>query len=219
MSSESVSTSSSDEAAVGGAATDISSEAHRLLTGNWMEAAEKLVVSNEWAELDEILAAQPDVTPALLLGRALAAFYRDQKPETVKLCREILQKDTPPLSRHLESLARYYLLCALETEDEIEQELKIWQDKPDSDEDLAAVLSKTTAGDLKKLKEEIDSMSKDDETRWLFPKEVPKQLTGVAEDNVMSCSYCSLSFSDKNELRAHCQTDEHQKVLMSDEGK
>lgn len=35
----------------------------------------------------------------------------------------------------------------------------------------------------------------------------------------VSCTYCSLHFNDRSELRAHCQTDEHQKILMSDEGK
>lgn len=37
-------------------------------------------------------------------------------------------------------------------------------------------------------------------------------------DDSVSCSYCSLRFKDRSELRAHCQSDEHQKILMSDEG-
>lgn len=35
----------------------------------------------------------------------------------------------------------------------------------------------------------------------------------------VSCTYCGISFTDKTELRLHCQTQEHQNVLMSDEGK
>lgn len=35
----------------------------------------------------------------------------------------------------------------------------------------------------------------------------------------LSCSYCSLNFESIAELRLHCQTDNHQKIIMSDEGK
>jgi hypothetical protein len=34
-----------------------------------------------------------------------------------------------------------------------------------------------------------------------------------------TCSYCSITFNDLSELRAHCQTESHQNVIMSDEGK
>lgn len=34
----------------------------------------------------------------------------------------------------------------------------------------------------------------------------------------ISCTYCSLNFADRLELRAHCQTEQHQNVIMSDEG-
>lgn len=33
-----------------------------------------------------------------------------------------------------------------------------------------------------------------------------------------TCSYCSINFNDLSELRAHCQTESHQNVIMSDEG-
>lgn len=33
-----------------------------------------------------------------------------------------------------------------------------------------------------------------------------------------SCTYCALTFSDKAALRAHCSTEDHQRVIMSDEG-
>lgn len=33
-----------------------------------------------------------------------------------------------------------------------------------------------------------------------------------------TCSYCAISFQTRNELRQHCQTESHQKVIMSDEG-
>lgn len=33
------------------------------------------------------------------------------------------------------------------------------------------------------------------------------------------CTYCGLSFPDKIQLRGHCQTEEHQRVIMSDEGR
>lgn len=33
------------------------------------------------------------------------------------------------------------------------------------------------------------------------------------------CTYCAISFNDRTELRAHCQTESHQNVIMSDEGK
>jgi len=33
-----------------------------------------------------------------------------------------------------------------------------------------------------------------------------------------TCSYCTITFQTRNELRQHCQTEAHQKVIMSDEG-
>jgi len=33
-----------------------------------------------------------------------------------------------------------------------------------------------------------------------------------------TCSYCAINFQTRNELRQHCQTESHQKVIMSDEG-
>lgn len=46
----------------------------------------------------------------------------------------------------------------------------------------------------------------------------PSNESEMVEDGV-TCTYCGISFSDKTELRLHCQTQEHQNVLMSDEGK
>lgn len=43
----------------------------------------------------------------------------------------------------------------------------------------------------------------------------PPQTT----QNVVTCTYCSLSFVDKIQLRGHCQTEAHQRVIMSDEGR
>ncbi|EDW85385.2 uncharacterized protein Dwil_GK10580 [Drosophila willistoni] len=34
-----------------------------------------------------------------------------------------------------------------------------------------------------------------------------------------TCSYCAINFQTRNELRQHCQTESHQKVIMSDEGR
>lgn len=45
---------------------------------------------------------------------------------------------------------------------------------------------------------------------------------GVPEKNNsenLNCSYCFLNFENIVELRLHCQTDNHQKIIMSDEGK
>lgn len=36
--------------------------------------------------------------------------------------------------------------------------------------------------------------------------------------SAITCTYCSISFNDRMELRAHCQTEQHQNVIMSDEG-
>uniref|UniRef100_A0A182TCJ0 C3H1-type domain-containing protein n=1 Tax=Anopheles maculatus TaxID=74869 RepID=A0A182TCJ0_9DIPT len=37
--------------------------------------------------------------------------------------------------------------------------------------------------------------------------------------NSITCVYCTLSFADRAELRAHCQTESHQNIIMSDEGR
>ncbi|XP_036325735.1 LOW QUALITY PROTEIN: probable helicase with zinc finger domain [Rhagoletis pomonella] len=45
---------------------------------------------------------------------------------------------------------------------------------------------------------------------------------GVAaeeNDNATYCSYCAISFETRNELRQHCQTERHQNVIMSYEGR
>lgn len=34
-----------------------------------------------------------------------------------------------------------------------------------------------------------------------------------------SCTYCCMTFSNRNDLRSHCQTESHQRVIMSDEGR
>lgn len=38
-------------------------------------------------------------------------------------------------------------------------------------------------------------------------------------DTSAVCTYCSLSFRDRIELRSHCQTETHQTMIMSDEGR
>lgn len=42
---------------------------------------------------------------------------------------------------------------------------------------------------------------------------------GSAGDNSTTCSYCAITFASRNELRQHCQTEAHQNVIMSDEGR
>ena len=34
----------------------------------------------------------------------------------------------------------------------------------------------------------------------------------------ITCVYCTMVFNDRSELRAHCQTETHQNIIMSDEG-
>ncbi|KAJ6645407.1 hypothetical protein Bhyg_00613, partial [Pseudolycoriella hygida] len=47
-----------------------------------------------------------------------------------------------------------------------------------------------------------------------------ENLTINGDDcDVITCTYCAVNFVDRAELRAHCQTESHQKVIMSDEGK
>lgn len=38
------------------------------------------------------------------------------------------------------------------------------------------------------------------------------------DSDVITCTYCAVNFVDRAELRAHCQTESHQNVIMSDEG-
>nr|CAI5864892.1 unnamed protein product [Callosobruchus analis] len=37
--------------------------------------------------------------------------------------------------------------------------------------------------------------------------------------SLVSCIYCNVSFVDKSELRAHCQTETHEMMIMSDDGR
>ncbi|KAL7735007.1 hypothetical protein ACLKA6_011271 [Drosophila palustris] len=41
----------------------------------------------------------------------------------------------------------------------------------------------------------------------------------AAHSTTTTCSYCAINFQTRNELRQHCQTESHQKVIMSDEGR
>lgn len=46
------------------------------------------------------------------------------------------------------------------------------------------------------------------------------KLAGNNSDSAeLTCSYCAISYQTKNELQQHCQTESHQNVIMSDEGK
>lgn len=46
-----------------------------------------------------------------------------------------------------------------------------------------------------------------------------KQIDAIADGDSIVCSYCAISFADRSELRSHCQSEGHQNVIMSDEGK
>ncbi|CAD7005795.1 unnamed protein product [Ceratitis capitata] len=49
---------------------------------------------------------------------------------------------------------------------------------------------------------------------------IPNPGTAVDDnDNATYCSYCAISFETRNELRQHCQTESHQNVIMSYEGR
>ena len=49
------------------------------------------------------------------------------------------------------------------------------------------------------------------------------KVTGCRQEensaSATTCSYCSITFETRNELREHCQLESHQNVIMSDEGK
>lgn len=40
----------------------------------------------------------------------------------------------------------------------------------------------------------------------------------IDDSDITTCTYCAITFSDRTDLRAHCQTEAHQNVIMSDEG-
>lgn len=72
--------------------------------------------------------------------------------------------------------------------------------------------SKKGSATESKSKEKLDSQ---------FNKNL-EQVSNLAingdESDVISCTYCAVNFADRTELRAHCQTESHQNVIMSDEG-
>jgi len=51
----------------------------------------------------------------------------------------------------------------------------------------------------------------------LFSAEIKANM--ASSESQPSCSYCALSFNNQLELHAHCQTESHQMVIMSDEGR
>lgn len=60
---------------------------------------------------------------------------------------------------------------------------------------------------------------KEKSTENQFQKQIEQiAANGDSNDGIVSCTYCSIKFADRLELRAHCQTELHQNVIMSDEG-
>lgn len=57
--------------------------------------------------------------------------------------------------------------------------------------------------------------SKNSETQ----KQLEKMKSLDLDQDETQCTYCGIAFSDRMELMAHCQTESHQNVIMSDEGK
>lgn len=49
-------------------------------------------------------------------------------------------------------------------------------------------------------------------------KSVSKNQSQKKSDKTVFCIYCNLSFKDRSELMAHCLTQEHEAMIMSDEG-
>lgn len=72
-------------------------------------------------------------------------------------------------------------------------------------------------GNVRLLQQKLDEELVALESRLEALTGNPKQKKHP-EDSVV-CSYCRLTFTDKSELRSHCQTDSHQTVIMSDEGR
>ncbi|XP_075164275.1 helicase with zinc finger isoform X2 [Haematobia irritans] len=54
--------------------------------------------------------------------------------------------------------------------------------------------------------------------KTLSPDETTTATT-CEDGNSTTCSYCAITFNSRNELRQHCQTEAHQNVIMSDEGR
>lgn len=53
-------------------------------------------------------------------------------------------------------------------------------------------------------------LGKDKQADLKFPKK---------NEMKYSCTYCGISFRAESQLRAHCATENHQTVIMSDEGR
>ncbi|XP_063697246.1 probable helicase with zinc finger domain [Culicoides brevitarsis] len=148
---------------------------------------------------------------------------------------EPLMQDAKKLVETLKSLEQSDKLTSLATKiDEI-------LDKS-TNEQLKSVFSKEheEIGDICKEIHDIlvTELPLDEHTKWLRKRETT-QNGETKEENLAkkvetaltvnevdekssesnSCTYCGISFSDKTELRLHCQTQEHQNVLMSDEGR
>lgn len=50
-------------------------------------------------------------------------------------------------------------------------------------------------------------------------KSISDESAGGDNANSTTCSYCTITFGSRHELRQHCQTVGHQNVIMSDEGR
>lgn len=75
-----------------------------------------------------------------------------------------------------------------------------------------------TASKNKGLTSESKSKDKLDNQLHKNLEQVSNLTINGDDSDVITCTYCAVNFVDRAELRAHCQTESHQNVIMSDEG-
>ncbi|KAI4471147.1 dna2/nam7 helicase family [Holotrichia oblita] len=160
-------------------------------------------------------------TVAYLLNRSECFLELRQHEAVVADCRRVIRLLADRKDDN-ESNARrrlVYALLALHRFAEAEVAVKEWG--------ASKYNSQCQSGEVLKLLEEFNTFS--NKTKNLHNgatvSDIKNKQINVIEkevyqmDDFCVCTYCNITFKEKMELRAHCQTESHQQVIMSDEGR
>ncbi|XP_059608674.1 probable helicase with zinc finger domain [Phlebotomus argentipes] len=144
----------------------------------------------------------PDFVRLLDRYRSASQLVNGQKtPANQRLMDEIMT-----LEEKLEASQASKLICSAPVKNSSSDSISV-SSNSSSSSSLSSATSSASSG-AKKTTPDANCSA----------EEQSEKLENSSEEKIV-CSYCAISFADRAELRAHCQTESHQNVIMSDEGR
>ncbi|GAB0089527.1 C3H1-type domain-containing protein [Sergentomyia squamirostris] len=167
--------------------------------------------------------ASGDLVKTLERYRTVIQMANGQKNAGQRVPQQRLDEEISGLDEKLESL-----ICLHFPPDRVSKLLSSPSPTKNSSSDSISVssnssssssLSSNTSSSSKKEATNSSSKSTIEDQVELQLAEMELKQNNSEEKNATVCSYCAITFNDRTELRAHCQTESHQNVIMSDEGR